>query len=176
MYTTGLLWPHFWVSVFTVLLTFSSAALAIFIHYEGLYRLNSWLLGINRKHLRGMLLSTMLLILALHISEICLYGLVYRATLLWPEIGSLQNASPHNTHSAPHFLDAFYFSAIVYTSLGFGDVVPVGAVRMLSAVEGLLGLMLIAWSASFSFMQMERYWPAPDLETGEEMRHNPDKW
>lgn len=54
--------------------------------------------------------------------------------------------------------DYFYFSAVTYTSLGFGDVLPVGPLRLLAAVEALTGLVLIAWTASFAFLLMQQLW------------------
>ncbi|MDH3717064.1 MAG: potassium channel family protein [Planctomycetota bacterium] len=54
--------------------------------------------------------------------------------------------------------DYFYYSAITYTSLGFGDVAPTGALRLLAAVEAITGLVLIAWTASFAFLAMQNLW------------------
>ena len=54
--------------------------------------------------------------------------------------------------------DYFYYSAVTYTSLGFGDIVPAGPLRLLSAIEALTGLVLIAWTASFAFFLMQRLW------------------
>jgi hypothetical protein len=51
-----------------------------------------------------------------------------------------------------------YFSAETYTSLGFGDVTPSGHMRLLIGLEALNGLLLIAWSASFAYLSMERFW------------------
>jgi hypothetical protein len=31
--------------------------------------------------------------------------------------------------------------------------------RLVSGVEALNGLLLIGWSASFTYLAMERYWP-----------------
>ena len=53
-----------------------------------------------------------------------------------------------------------YFSAETYTSLGFGDLTPNGPVRLLAGVEALNGLLLIGWSASFTYISMERFWSA----------------
>ena len=55
--------------------------------------------------------------------------------------------------------DYVYFSAVTYTSLGVGDVFPAGHVRLIAGVESLNGLVMIAWSASFTYLAMERYWP-----------------
>ena len=57
------------------------------------------------------------------------------------------------------FLDCLYFSIVTYTTLGFGDHVPVSHARLIAGVEALNGLLLIGWSASFTYLAMERYWP-----------------
>ena len=57
------------------------------------------------------------------------------------------------------FEDCLYFSVVTYTTLGFGDHFPVGYARLISGVEALNGLLLIGWSASFTYLAMERYWP-----------------
>jgi hypothetical protein len=45
-----------------------------------------------------------------------------------------------------------------YTTVGFGDVAPIGPIRFLTGTEALTGFVLIAWSASFTYLEMERYW------------------
>jgi hypothetical protein len=47
---------------------------------------------------------------------------------------------------------------VCFTTLGLGDLVPVGAVRFMTGTEALTGFVLIAWSASFTFVEMERFW------------------
>jgi Ion channel len=57
-----------------------------------------------------------------------------------------------------HFYDYFYFSAATFTTLGLGDVVVEGPLRLLTGVESLNGLVLITWSASFTYLSMEKFW------------------
>lgn len=64
------------------------------------------------------------------------------------------------------FVDDLYFSAVTYTSIGFGDVYPVDNVRLITGVEALVGLMMIGWSASFTYLAMEKFWPL----------HHPAHW
>jgi hypothetical protein len=68
------------------------------------------------------------------------------------------------------FFDYLYFSAVTYTSLGFGDHVPLGHLRLIAGVEALNGLLLISWSASFTYLAMERYWPMHELRRGRARR------
>ena len=55
-------------------------------------------------------------------------------------------------------INCLYFSAETYTSLGFGDLTPVGPVRLLAGTEALNGLLLIGWSASYTTIAMEHFW------------------
>jgi hypothetical protein len=53
-------------------------------------------------------------------------------------------------------LDFFYFAAETYSTLGYGDLVPVGALRVVAGVEALNGLMLLSWSGAFLFGVLDR--------------------
>lgn len=67
--------------------------------------------------------------------------------------------------------DALYSSATFYTTTG-GSPLPTKPLRLLTVVETLTGVILIAWTASFLFMVMRKHWeervegkidrPAPD--------------
>ena len=59
------------------------------------------------------------------------------------------------------FFSYFYYSAVVYTTLGFGDIIPLGPAKILTGFEALIGLGFITWSASFTFLEMQRYWRDP---------------
>ena len=71
--------------------------------------------------------------------------------LLQAGVGSLSGASSR-------FGDVLYFSAVVYSTLGFGDLMPLGPVRLLAGIESLTGLVLITWTASFTYLEMRAYW------------------
>ena len=68
--------------------------------------------------------------------------------------GHLQGADPKTLH------DYIYFSFTTYTTVGYGDYVPVGPIRLLTQIEALVGLVLIACSASYIFIIMQDYWRA----------------
>jgi hypothetical protein len=56
----------------------------------------------------------------------------------------------------PGFTEYFYYSAVTYTTLGFGDITPDGPLRILTAIESLTGLVMSAWTASVIFWGMQR--------------------
>ena len=74
------------------------------------------------------------LMLLLHLSEICLWGLVLRA-------GGL----------VPHLHEAVYFSANTYTTLGMGSMVLPHTWHELSPMIAIAGLFTFAWTTSEMF-------------------------
>lgn len=88
-----------------------------------------------------------------HTLQVWLYGIAYWALTDHFGLGVIKGIE------ALCFEDYIYFSAVTYTSLGFGDLVPSGHLRLLAGVEGLNGLILIGWSSSFTYLAMVRYWP-----------------
>jgi len=111
------------------------------IHYEVLRGLSA---GLPRLRIpsRGKLLVVIFATFLAHAVEILLYAVA---------VYLLGNFS---------FNVSLYFSAETYTSLGYGDVVPTGDLRLVAGVEALNGLLLIGWSASYTFIAMERFWQA----------------
>ena len=47
------------------------------------------------------------------------------------------------------FQSSFYFSAITYTTTGYGDLVLKETWRVLSGVEALTGILMCGWSTGF---------------------------
>jgi hypothetical protein len=98
------------------------------------------------------LLGVMLSLFGAHMLEIGLYGLAVFTLIHGLQVGSLGGTAPASLASC------LYFSAETFSSLGYGDLVPQGPLRLLAGVEALNGLLLIGWSASFTYMTMARYW------------------
>ncbi|HZM00777.1 MAG TPA: ion channel [Planctomycetota bacterium] len=90
-----------------------------------------------------------------HLVEIGVFAvamsLLHRLPAGW-HVGDLQGAE------AREMTDSLYCSAMSYTTLGLEGVSPVGAIRLLVGIEALPGLVLVAWSVSFTYVQMENYW------------------
>lgn len=121
------------------------------IHYEVLRLLTYGLPALNLPA-RGKLIVVILGTFFAHAVEILLYGVAFYALSKYSNAGTL--GDPSNT-SMPHCL---YFSAETFSSLGYGDLVPSGGLRLLAGTEVLNGLLLIGWSASFTYIAMERFW------------------
>ena len=125
--------------------------LTTIIHYEALRGL-AVLLPEMRIKPRARLIVVILVTFAAHLLEIGLYALAIYGLVRFDGLGTLGDAGRFS-------LDvSLYFSAETYTSLGYGDVVPGGALRLLAGVEALNGLLLIGWSASYAYIAMERFW------------------
>ncbi|MBL0285341.1 MAG: two pore domain potassium channel family protein [Zoogloea sp.] len=121
------------------------------IHYEVLRGLAVLLPGLGIKP-RAKLIVVIIAAFLAHALEIALYALAIWGLVRFGGLGTLDDSSRFS-------LDvSLYFSAETYTSLGYGDVVPGGAVRLLAGVEALNGLLLIGWSASYTYIAMERFW------------------
>jgi hypothetical protein len=124
---------------------------ATVLHYEVL-RLLSAALPRFAVATRAKLLIVIFAAFVAHALEILLYGAGYFSLARFAGLGTLTGAA------GAAFSVCLYFSAETYTSLGFGDVVPTGPLRLLAGTETLNGLLLIGWSASFTYLSMERFW------------------
>jgi len=153
------------VTLWPVLLVAGLATAAcVLLHFEGLRLMIAWLRR-WRPSPRFGILSVIFGLLALHLVEIGIFGLAGGVLAHWhgPAVGGLTGDFTGST------LDVFYFSAAVYTTVGFGDITPEGPMRILVCIEALAGLVLITWSASFTFLVMQRYWrdrPGGEAERG----------
>lgn len=88
-----------------------------------------------------------------HILEIIVYAFFHYALAEYSSVDHSMVAS-HIT-----LRDFIYFSAETYTSLGYGDIELLSNnLRFLGGLEAMIGLVLIAWTASFTYFLMEKYW------------------
>lgn len=93
-----------------------------------------------------------------HILNIWLYAGVYFLLGLVTEIGQISGLGHVPALTLESFFDCLYFSGVSYTTLGFGDYIATGNLRMLSATEALNGLVLMGWTVSFTYLAMENFW------------------
>lgn len=133
-----------------------AVALCVLLHYEGLLLTSRGLQRIGGQQ-RSKVLYGIFSMLVMHVVEIWIFGIVIWLLLHWPECGHIASGAAQQL-DAPGLLDSVYLSAITYTTVGFGDVVPVGPIRFVNGMEALTGFMMIGWSASFTYLEMERFW------------------
>jgi hypothetical protein len=85
-------------------------------------------------------------IVLLHLAEISVWALFY----LWQQ-------------AMPDLTSALYFSAVTYTTTGYGDLLLPEGWRLLGAVEALTGILMCGWSTGFFFAIIVRVYEAvPD--------------
>ena len=138
--------------VVVIFATLATAMLCVLLHYEGLFRMERRFRAGASKAGRKQMLLAILGVLGLHMAQIWIFGVAWWALLHFPDAGAISGATHVQWHGA------LFLSALAFTSLGFDAWVPVGAIRILAGVEALTGLVLVAWSASFAFLQMQRHW------------------
>jgi hypothetical protein len=54
------------------------------------------------------------------------------------------------------FSEAWYFSMVTFTSLGYGELTLTGNWRLLSGIEAINGIMLIGWSTAMMFSLIQQ--------------------
>lgn len=139
-------------NLIVVVATVLAVSAAVLVHYEGLSLISAWLGRLRGQHPRRKVLYGIFGVLSLHIAEIWIFGLAVWVALKFGNTGSVSGSI------GTSLLDAVYLSAITFTTVGFGDLAPVGPIRFIGGTMALTGFVLITWSASFTFLEMERYW------------------
>ncbi len=136
-----------------LLVACSLMALCVTIHAAGVTWALRKLRGIAMRA-QGFWPSTRLFILVavwivlLHIVEIAVWAVAY----VW------QGAMPD-------IKTALYFSAVTYTTTGYGDVVLPEPWRLDGGVEALTGILMCGWSTGFFFAIVNRLNVSPSART-----------
>ncbi len=141
--------------IFAIVLAFSLVAVTFTFHYRVLL----WL-GLNTPKMNLPTQTQVLVIIVVlfltHIVEIGFYAITYSWSVSSLKLGMFQGAPVGDAMSY------LYYSGVIYTTLGLGDIQPEGHIRFITAMEALNGFLLITWSASFTFLAMGRLWPWDD--------------
>ena len=135
-----------------ICLAFALVLLTFSFHYKVLLWLGRRVPIMNLDDQARVLIIVLVLFVA-HIVEIGFYSAAYASSILLLDLGTFQGAVVDDVMSY------LYYSGVIYTSLGLGDIFPEGHIRFITAVETLNGFLLITWSASFTFLAMGRLWP-----------------
>ena len=79
-----------------------------------------------------LLLGASLGLVSIHTVEIWLYAGLYLSL-----------------RAVPNFENALYFSTVTYATIGYGDVLIAKPWRILGAIEGAIGVIMLGWSTAF---------------------------
>lgn len=141
----------------TVALSATPLILTVVIHYEALSALSKVLQNIKTQPHPKLLVALFGIIMA-HFTEIVIYAISY-----W--MGDyVMNIGDFGGNRATTFADYVFFSAETFSTVGMGDIYPLGKLRLISSIESLNGVVLIGWSTSFTFLAMSRYWSGGQAE------------
>jgi voltage-gated potassium channel Kch len=88
-------------------------------------------------------------IILLHLAEIAVWAAFY----LW-------------RNAMPDLAAALYFSAVTYTTTGYGDLVLPEGWRLLGGVHALTGILMCGWSTGFFFAVVNRLYESPPAAIG----------
>jgi Ion channel len=79
----------------------------------------------------GIMIAAVSMLMAAHLLEVAIWALAY----------SLAGATPQGTEN-------LYFAFVNYTTLGYGDIVPVARWRLLGPLTAMNGVLLFGWSTA----------------------------
>ena len=134
-----------------VLLAAGCVILCVVLHFAALNRMSHFL-GSSPIPARWRVALGAVGAIVVHILEIVVFAGALGYVARRPDLGEITG------RMNGEFTDFMYFSFVTYTTVGYGDLTPAGPLRILAAVEALTGLLLVAWTASFLFLQMQRFW------------------
>jgi hypothetical protein len=143
--------PNNWI---VALATVGIVTACVWLHFGVLSNCSRYLPRISHRRARRVMVL-IIVILSTHVAEIWLFAFGYYVLVGLEHFGALVGAE------ITGIPDYTYFSAMVYTTVGFGDLIPSGPIRFMTGMEALTGLVMITWSASFTFLEMARDWPPP---------------
>jgi hypothetical protein len=127
-----------------LLIAWSLMAVCVAIHAIGVTSAVRWLRGYAISPLRfwhwtGLFILLAGWIILLHLAEIIVWGTFY----VWQE-------------AMPDLTSGLYFSAVTYTTTGYGDLVLPDEWRLVGGVEALTGILMCGWSTGFFFVVVSR--------------------
>lgn len=119
--------------------------------------IHSWLMAflirVARGHAAGVLASSWQLA-RLMSSVVCMLMLAHLAEVaVWAVIYGLVGAAPTGTGTGTAMLD---FAFVNYTTLGYGNVLPVDRWRLLGPFTAMNGILLFGWSTAVIFEVLRR--------------------
>ena len=97
--------------------------------------------GTSRQSLRliSVMTATVSVLMVAHASEVIVWSMAYAIV-----------------DAAPAGADLVYFAFVNYTTLGYGDVIPVQRWRLLGPMTAMNGVLLFGWSTAVIFEVLRR--------------------
>ena len=123
-----------------LLVAFSLMAACVVLHATGLTLAMRWMERSLATPLVGswrrlrLLIEVAALTVVVHLVEITVWAVYFTAKGAMPDLDT-----------------ALYFSAVTYTTTGYGDLVLPVQWRMVGGVEALTGILMCGWSTGFFF-------------------------
>lgn len=136
--------------ILAIMISFVLVVATVLVHFKGLVAIKRFALFSPHRLTEWHLVAVILLILALHVAEILIFSgglFVANDVLHLGQFGGERNF---------RMIDYFHFSAETFTTLGYGDIYPIGPLRILASLESITGLLLIAWSGAFSYATLQK--------------------
>ncbi|WP_139169340.1 ion channel [Microbulbifer yueqingensis] len=94
--------------------------------------------------------NALVVIFILHVVEALYFTAIYWVAHQWLELGEFTSGF------RDIFRDYFYFSLVSMTTLGLSEFNPVGHLKVITALQSLLGFMMLTWSATFYFKALSK--------------------
>lgn len=131
-----------------ILLAWGLMATCVIAHAAGVTSAFRWLPAVPYRtgrfwHASGLFIRIAAWMILLHVAEIMVWACAYS----WKG-------------AVPGLQTALYFSAVTYTTTGYGDVVLPEAWRLVGAIEALTGILMCGWSTGFFFAAVSRIYEA----------------
>jgi Ion channel len=136
------------------LVSLALAIICVLVHYEAFRAVANSAISARQAGFpsRGRLLLVIFGALVAHTVEISIYSIVFWALHGYRYLGQIVG------EVSGGWIDFLYFSITNYTTLGVGDIHAEGPMRLVASSEALTGLVLLSWTASFTYLSMDNFW------------------
>lgn len=135
-----------WAVVTILFLSMSLTVLTVMLHsistYVAIANCRCWQSATaSRPWIRvvGTMASLVIFLLIVHLAEAALWA---AALFRW---GAL-----------PDYSTALYYSLTSYSTVGYGDVLPLESVRLLGPIESVVGVLMLGWSTAVIVAVVQR--------------------
>jgi voltage-gated potassium channel Kch len=124
-----------------ILVAWCLMAVCVAIHANGVTQALRWVPGriAARRRSTWLFVTIAGWMVLLHVVEVSAWAFIYVVGRALPDLPT-----------------SLYFSAVTYTTTGYGDVVLPVQWRLVGAIEALTGILMCGWSTGFFFAAVSR--------------------